>query len=215
MIKIISFDLDGTLMKSTFADLVWLEGLPRIYASEKEVDVEESKQYIKKEYDKIGDNKVEWYDIGYWFNRFNLHSNWMDLLDKYRYAVEVYPEVPNVLKRLDKKSDLIIISNARREFIEIELEEAGLRKYFTYVFSSTSDFHRVKKITQFYLMICDKLNINPDEMIHMGDHEKFDYQIPKKIGITSFYLNRTKTNSGKFIASDLEEFEKRIDKLLV
>lgn len=202
-------------MKSTFADLVWLEGLPRIYASEKEVDVEESKQYIKKEYDKIGDNKVEWYDIGYWFNRFNLHSNWMDLLDKYRYAVEVYPEVPNVLKRLDKKSDLIIISNARREFIEIELEEAGLRKYFTYVFSSTSDFHRVKKITQFYLMICDKLNINPDEMIHMGDHEKFDYQIPKKIGITSFYLNRTKTNSGKFIASDLEEFEKRIDKLLV
>jgi len=213
MIKIISFDLDGTLMKSTFADLVWLEGLPKIYASEKGLDLEESKRYIKKEYDKIGDNRVEWYDISYWFNRFNLKSNWRELLDKSRYAVEKYPEVSDVLKKLYKKYDLIVTSNARREFIEIELEETKLKKYFTHVFSSTTDFNRVKKLAEFYLMICDKLNIKPDEIIHIGDHEEFDYQIPRKIGITSFYLNRAETNNEEFIVSDLEEFEKRIQLL--
>lgn len=215
MIKIISFDLDGTLMKSTFADLVWLEGLPKIYADEKKVDIEEAKQYVKEEYSKIGDNKVEWYDLNYWFNRFNLKYDWRELLDKYRYAVEIYLEVPDVLRRLHKKFDLIIISNAKREFIEIELEEVRIRKYFTHIFSSTSDFHRVKKLAEFYSIICNKLNINPGEMIHIGDHEEFDYQIPRRFGITSFYLNRERTRRDKFIISDLKELEEKINKLLV
>ena len=168
-------------MKSTYADLVWLEGLPKIYALEKKIDLEKAKQF---------------------------------LLEKYRYAIETYSEVTNILRRLYKKFDLIIASNARREFIEVELEETKLRKYFTHVFSSTSDFHKVKKITEFYSMICDKMNIHPDEIIHIGDHEEFDYNIPRKLGIISFHLEREKTNEGDFIVYDLKEFEKKINKLL-
>lgn len=213
MIKFISFDLDGTLMKSTYADLVWLEGLPKFYAKEKEIDIEKAKQYLKKEYDEIGDNRVEWYDLEYWFNHFNLKNDWRDLLEKYRYAIEPFPEVPNVLRRLYQKYELIIISNAKREFIEIELQETELRKYFTFVFSSTSDFHKVKKVPEFYKMICNKISINPDEMIHIGDHKEFDYTIPMKLGIQSFYLNRKKTTKGEYIVYDLEEFEERINKI--
>jgi len=214
MIKLISFDMDKTLVKSTYADLVWLEGLPKIYAMEKKNDLEKAKQFLLEKYDEIGEDRVEWYDIEYWFNRFNLKYNWRELLEKYRYAIEAYSEVTNVLRRLHKKFDLIIASNARREFIEVELEETKLRKYFTHVFSSTSDFHKVKKVTEFYSMICDKMNIHPDEMIHIGDHEEFDYNIPRKLGIISFHLDRKKTNEGDFIVYDLKEFEKRINKLL-
>ena len=70
----------------------------------------------------------------------------------------------------------------------------------------------VKKVTEFYSMICDKMNIHPYEMIHIGDHEEFDYNIPKKLGITSFHLDREKTNEGDFIVYDLKEFEERINK---
>jgi len=213
MIKYISFDLDGTLMKSTYADLVWLEGVPKFYAKEKGIDIEKAKKYLKKEYDTIGDNRAEWYDLGYWFHRFNLKNNWRDLLEKYRYAIEPFPEVPNVLRRLYQKYELIIISNAKREFIEIELLETKLRKYFTFVFSSTSDFHKVKKVPEFYETICNKIGIHPDEMIHIGDHKEFDYTIPMKLGIQSFYLNRKKTTKGEYIVYDLEEFEERINKI--
>jgi putative hydrolase of the HAD superfamily len=215
MIKVISFDLDSTLIKRTFADAVWLEGLPKIYAEEKKIDIEEAKQFLLSEYDRIGDNRIEWYDIGHWFDRFNLKSSWRELLDRYKDVVEAYPETTDVLKRLYKNFDLIIISNAKREFIEIELEEANLKKYFTRVFSSTSDFHKIKKIAEFYLMICDKLKIKPSEMVHVGDHKEFDYQVPKKVGIQSFYLDRDGTSNGKFVVSNLEEFEKRISKLSV
>ena len=129
MVKIVSFDLDGTLVKSTYADLVWLEGLPKVYAKEKEINLKEAKHFLKKEYDEMGDDREEWYDLEYWFNCFHLKLNWRELLEKYRYAVETYPEVPGVLTRLHKKFDLVIISNAKKEFIEIELEETKLRKY--------------------------------------------------------------------------------------
>ena len=213
MIKFISFDLDGTLMKSSYADLVWLEGVPKIYAQEKGVNLDEAEQFLRKEYDEVGDNREEWYDLEYWFNRLNLKNNWRELLEKYRYAIETYPQVPGVLRRLSKKFDLIVISNAKREFIEIEVEEAKIRKYFTFVFSSTSDFHKVKKVVDFYSMICKKIGVNPNEMVHIGDHKEFDYTIPKNLGIVSFYLNRKKTSKGEFIVYDLKEFEDRINKI--
>jgi len=215
MIKVISFDLDSTLIKRTFADGVWLEGLPTIYAEEKKIDIEEAKRYLLKKYDEITDKRIEWYDISYWFTRFNLKHSWKKLLENYKHVIEPYPETEDVLKRIHKKYDLIIISNAKKEFIDIELEESGLKKYFTHIFSSTSDFHKVKKIAEFYIMICDKLKIKPNEMIHVGDHKEFDYLVPKKVGITSFYLDRDQTSDGEFVVSNLEEFEKRIKKLSV
>ena len=211
MVKIISFDLDGTITKSTYADFVWLEGLPKIYAQEKGIKIQQAIQYLKKEYDKIGENKAEWYDLEYWFNRFNIRYKWKKLLEDYRHAIEIYPEVPSVVRRLFKQFDLIIISNAKREFIEIQLEEIKLRKYFTLVFSSTSDFNKIKKVADFYLMICKKIGINPNEMIHIGDHKEFDYQIPNNMGIKSFYLNRKKTTKGEFMVNDLNEFEQIIN----
>jgi putative hydrolase of the HAD superfamily len=208
--KIISFDLDGTLVKSSYADLVWLEGLPEIYAMEKKIELQEAKNYLKKEYDRVGSNRKEWYDLEYWFNRFNLKFRWRELLERYRYAIEPFPETRDVLDRLHKNFDLIVISNAKREFIEIELEEARLKEYFSCFFSSVSDFHKVKKVRDFYLKICDKLGIKPYEMIHVGDHLEFDYETPKSVGIKSFYLNREKEAHGDHVVYDLREFEEKI-----
>lgn len=213
MVKLISFDLDGTLIKSTYADLVWLEGLPKIYAEEKGIDFNEAKRFLNKEYDKIGDNNKEWYDIEYWFNRFELKTTWKELLEKYRYAIEAFPEVNNVLEKLHNKYDMILISNAKREFIDIELEESKLKKYFSLIFSSTSDFDMVKKVSDFYWMICNKIGVNPGQIIHVGDHKEFDYNIPKKLGIKSFYLNRERTSKGKFVVYDLKEFLSRVENL--
>ena len=213
MVKLISFDLDGTLIKSTYADLVWLEGLPKIYAEEKGIDFKVAKRFLNKEYDRIGDNKKEWYDLEYWFNRFEFKTPWSKLLEKYKYAIETFPEANNVLEKLHNKYDMILISNAKREFIDIELEESKLKKYFFLIFSSTSDFNMVKKVSDFYLMICNKIGINPKQIIHVGDHKEFDYNIPKKLGIKSFYLNRERTDKGKFVVYDLKEFLSRVENL--
>ena len=134
-----------------------------------------------------------------------------ELLEKYKYAIEAFPEVTNVLEKLHNKYDIILISNAKREFIEIELEVSKLKKFFSLIFSSTTDFNMVKKVSDFYLMICNKMGVNPKQIIHVGDHKEFDYNIPKKLGIKSFYLNRERTDKGKFIVHDLKEFLSRVE----
>jgi 5'-nucleotidase len=210
MKPVISFDLDGTLIQRTYADAVWLQGLPRLYAQEKNISFNEAKNILFHEYDAVGDNREEWYDIQYWFNRFNLTSSWKNLLDHYRHTVQSFPEVPGLIQRLSQIYDLIIISNAKKEFIDIELEQTKLSSYFTHIYSSTSDFHKVKKVPEFYEMICTKIGVKPSEMIHVGDHEEFDYNVPTKLGIQSFYLDRTKTSTGNHIVHDLTEFEVKI-----
>jgi HAD superfamily hydrolase (TIGR01549 family) len=210
MIKVLSFDFDGTLVTHRFADAFWLEGVPQLYAKRHNVSFEEATQYLFKEYEKIGDNRIEWYDPGYWFDRFDLQTDWKKMLLQYRKKVELYPEVASVLKRVSPHYRLIISSNAKKEFIEVQLAQTNLTGYFDQVFSSTSDFHTVKKVTEFYAMICNKLGIRPEEMIHVGDHKQFDYLAPKEYGITSYYLDRKKTDEGPHMVHTLKEFEKII-----
>ena len=68
----------------------------------------------------------------------------------------------------------------------------------------------MKKVAEFYAMICKELKITPEEMIHVGDHNEFDYLSPQKLGITSYYLDRKKNTRGTYVVSDLKQFEKKI-----
>jgi HAD superfamily hydrolase (TIGR01549 family) len=210
MIKVLSFDLDGTIATNRFADAFWLEGVPALYAERHQVSIDTAKRYLFEEYEKIGDSRIEWYDPGYWFDRFDLQTDWKKMLQKFRKNVEIYPEVKSVLKRLSTHYRLIISSNAKKEFINVQLTQSKLRDCFNQIFSSTSDFHTVKKVTDFYAMICKKLKIQSQEMIHIGDHKEFDFLAPQRLGIISFYLDRKKTLTGPHIVSDLWEFEQAI-----
>jgi len=213
MIKIVSFDMDGTLVKSTFADNVWLEGLPKIYSKEKNISINLAKEYIYNLYDKVGQNQKEWYEIDWWFKKLKLKEPWQSLLNNYRNTIELYPETNETLEKLKGKFELIIISNAKREFLEVQLKETNIYSFFNHVFSSLSDFDTVKKIPFVYKQILSKLKIQPHEMIHVGDNKEFDYESPRKIGIKSFYLNREKTDKGNNVIFTLSKLEKLINNL--
>ncbi len=198
---IISFDMDGTLVDYSYADAVWCEGVPKIYASEKKIGFEEAKKYVMNEYMKVGERKIEWYNINYWFKYFGLKNDWKFLLKKYESRMNVYPEVSHVLSELSKKHKLIISSNAASEFVEVMAKKIG--NYFENTFSSTSDFKLVKKTPEFYLHLLQQLKIEKNEIVHVGDHYEFDYLVPKKVGIRAFYVDRNNQRKGVDVIRDL------------
>jgi HAD superfamily hydrolase (TIGR01549 family) len=198
-----SFDLDGTLVDLAFTDLVWHNGIPELFAQKAGMDPSEAREVVLAEYRKVGDGALEWYDIAYWFRYLNLPGESKELLEQYASQVRVYPEVPEVLKRLGERYSLVILSNAAREFIEVEVRQGGLAGYFDLVVSATSDFGLVKKSHEFYRRICQLLEIHPQGLIHIGDHWEFDYQIPREIGVTAFHLNRQGERSGPDVIQDL------------
>ncbi len=210
MPKIISFDMDGTLVDPEYTDWVWLHGIPTLYAEKGGLSFEEAKHFVVEEYLKVGEGAIEWYDIKYWFEFFRLTQNWKDLMERYVDKINIYPDINPFLDRLRDRFPLVLTSNAGREFIDVEMEATGLRKYFNQIFSATSDFRMVKKTIDFYRRICEILRVEPREIVHIGDHYEFDYLVPRSLGIHAFYLDRSGERKGDFVLSDLRDLEKEV-----
>ena len=208
--KIISFDLDGTLVTMDYVDAVWLEKIPQLYAEKYGISYDEAKRVVEKEYLKIGPEALEWYDIKYWIKKFDLGTSWKDILLSCKDKLKLYPEAKEVLERLSEENQLIIISNAANEFIEIEMEALGLKKYFSAIFSAVSNFGKTKKDKEVYEKVCNELGANKDKIIHVGDNYEFDYLAAKQAGIKAYYLDRKGNMNGSYVVRDLKEFEEKI-----
>ena len=211
--KLISFDLDNTLIDPTYTTFVWEIGIPQLYAKKYNISISKATRIVIGEYKRIGDLSLEWYDITYWFKYFELPGRWENLLEEHRDKIRPFPEVKEVIEDLAQYYNLIVISNAAREFVEVEIKDVGIENSFTRIFSATSDFQQVKKTPQFYKQICEIMKTEPSDTIHTGDHYEFDYLVPKSVGIKAFYLDRDGTKpKDSFTVKNLKEFATFIKK---
>jgi len=210
MIKVVSFDLDGTLIDWTFANSLWFEGISKRYAERWRLSQEEALREITRRYDGVGMERLEWYDIDYWWKEFELGESWKDLVEQCRSNVRAYPEVHEVLEELHRRFKIMVITNGARELAEVEIEQAGLKGYFDKMFSATSDFGLVKKTGEFYSDILKEIGTSPAEVVHIGDNWVFDYLAPREAGIRAFFLDRDGKQSGDFVVRDLKEFSRQL-----
>jgi len=214
-IKVISFDLDGTLFNNRFVDSVWLQEIPRLYSVRKRVSIDDAQKVVRREYDKVGKERLEWYDLHYWIRKFDLNVDGGELLKNFAHRIRTYPEVPAVMEQLKQKGfRLVVVTNARREFVELELKKAEMESCFERVFSSTSDFGMVKKTAKLYQIVCNILEISPQQIIHVGDDRNFDFNVPRRLGILAFHLDRTGKSKGEFIIHNLEQLNIKLERLI-
>lgn len=200
--------MDGTLVNSRFVDMVWMEGMPRLYAERHGLDFHAAKEYVIGEYMKIGSDRLEWYQLSYWIDKFQLSVGKDELLETYEDEIETYPEVKETLDLLSENYELVVTSNAAREFIDIELD--GLGDYFRETFSATSDFRTVKKSPLVYGAVCKELGARPFEVMHIGDHYSYDYEAPMEAGLDALFLDRKGMRSGSEVVGDLREAVEKI-----
>jgi len=210
-IRIASFDLDGTLTNVSFVDSVWLEGIPRLYALKHGLAFEDAKSFVTREYGKVGRERLEWYDLSYWIGELGLDVSPTEILRSFQHRIGVFPEVIEVLEEFrHMRFRLIIVTNARREFADLELEKTRIGRYFERVFSATSDFGLIKNTPRLYKKVCSICEVTPKEMTHVGDDECFDFEVPNKIGIEAFYLDRTGNHSGQCVIHSLMELRQKL-----
>lgn len=205
-------------MTPDFSYAVWFEAIPQIYGQKYGVSYEEARRIVEAEYERVGDQRLEWYDVGYWFDYLGLGTP-APVLKDCEVRVCYYPEVFEVLETLSQKYELIVASGSSREFLSHLLKD--VESYFTKVFSSISDYKQLKT-RDFYLEVCQKLRIFPHQIVHVGDNRQFDFDIPQQIGIKAFHLDRrgqtkpdqdmvdfAETRSGSFVSS-LKQFQSRL-----
>ena len=186
-IELISFDAEGTVVTPDFSQAIWHEVIPALYAQKKGLDLAQAKRHVAEEYGKIGDQRLEWYDIEYWFSYLGLGSSESMIqgcLDKIGY----YPEVTEVLSSLASEYKLIISSGTPLELLHCLLRD--IKPYFARIFSSVSHYRQLKN-PDFYIKICEEMSVKPSRVIHVGDNWQFDFLNARQAGINALYLDRS------------------------
>lgn len=204
-VRVISFDADGTLLTLDFSLAVWMEGIPRRLAQRRRITYEEAREEVFRRYREMGEEDYRWFDIAFWSKEFDLGEP-IRLMEPYIDRISLFPEVEEVLESLDGKYRLIVSSNSPREILETELKDHLHR--FERVISAPSDF-RMKKSPEYFRKVCDLLQIEPEEMVHVGDRHHDDFLAAKKAGVRSFHLDR-ENGSGPHRVRDLIDFLQRL-----
>jgi HAD superfamily hydrolase (TIGR01549 family) len=206
-IKVVSFDVEGTLVTTDFSYAIWFEMIPELYAARHSIEPAQALEKVKQEYNSIGDQYLEWYDVQYWFTRFELGQ--ADIaMEKLQHRVHYFPETNDVLKNLGKEYQLSVASGSPRQFLKHLLR--GIDRHFNTIFSSTSDFKNVK-MADFYIKMCHQLKIQPEQVVHVGDNFQFDYSEPRSIGIQSYYLDREGRSGKPGILRNLTQLVQMLD----
>jgi len=190
-VKVVSFDAEGTLVTPDFSYAVWFEAIPERYAEKNGIDFESARKIIEEEYRKVGDQRLEWYDVRYWFDKLGLGMPG-PVMERCNSKVCYYPEVREVLMSLSEKYKLVVASGSTRDFLHHLLQDIGL--YFTKVFSSLTDYKQLKT-PEFYLRLCQEMRVEPGQVVHVGDNWQFDFVAPREAGIQAFYLDRKRQTS--------------------
>jgi putative hydrolase of the HAD superfamily len=201
-IELISFDAEGTVVTPDFSQAIWHEAIPALYAQKNGLDLALAKSRIHEEYDTIGDQRLEWYDIEYWLNYLGLGSS-KPVIQSCLSKIAYYPEVTEVLSSLAREYKLIVASGTPMELLSFLLRD--IEPYFARVFSSVSHYEQLKS-PNFYLKICEEMGVKPGQVIHVGDNWQFDFLNARQAGINARYLDRSGRNHQESL-SDLTQLK--------
>jgi len=201
-IEVISFDAEGTVVTPDFSQAIWHEAIPAIYAQKKGFDLDQAKKCIYEEYNKIGDQRLEWYDIEYWFSCLDLGSP-EPVIQSCLGKIAYYPEVTKVLSSLAGEYKLIVASGTPLELLHCLLRD--IKPYFARIFSSVSHYRQLKS-PDFYLKVCEEMGVEPSQIIHVGDNWQFDFLNARQAGMNALYLDRSGRNHQESLG-DLTELK--------
>jgi len=213
MIRYVSLDLDGTLIKQGFDTIIWDTVIPRLYAKKKNISLEEAEKIVYADYYKAlyVEKQPQWTNLDYWCQRLGLPDKEELFKDVQEKDVVLYEDVEESIQALAQEYKLIIITSGDHEFNTFKLKR--IRHYFTKVFSS-QDFNQPFKNKKTYEGVLQELGIPATALVHAGDDYHRDYLIPRSIGINAYHLARGKAFvKGEHTIHSLRELKERIKEL--
>jgi HAD superfamily hydrolase (TIGR01509 family) len=127
------------------------------------------------------------------------------------------PELLSWLKEHGVKT--AVCTNNCKKAVEIVLEKTGLGSFFNDVFTR-NDVDRLKPFPDILLKACEKLKVNPEDTVHIGD-SPIDINAAKNAGIMSIGLVSSLCSAEKLsdagadlVASSIGELKQLLSRLV-
>jgi putative hydrolase of the HAD superfamily len=105
---------------------------------------------------------------------------------------ELYPEVSGVLKRLQPRFQLAVVSNFDGR-LRLILQHLGISKFFAHIFIS-SEIGADKPDSEIFQRALKLIDLKPNEVLHVGDDPQRDWEAASAAGLSIFRLDRPKNS---------------------
>jgi putative hydrolase of the HAD superfamily len=111
---------------------------------------------------------------------------------------ELYPEVFGILEQLQPRFELAVISNFDGR-LRLILEHFGISKFFRHVFVS-SELGADKPDPEIFRRALKLIDLKSNEVLHVGDDPKRDWEAASIAGSSIFRLDRPKNSLRDLLA---------------
>ena len=111
---------------------------------------------------------------------------------------ELYPEVLDVLEKLQPQFQLAVISNFDGR-LRMILEQLGISKFFSQVFLS-SEIGADKPDPEIFRRALRVVDLPSDQVLHVGDDPERDWKAATAAGLSTFQLDRAKNSLRDLLA---------------
>lgn len=184
-IKAVVFDMDGTIMDTDRALVPMFKRLL------KTVDVEVSKQEILK---------YSGMDFKSWARKLlpnpkketvgKLRGKWHEIFpDEFFQYISKMEGAEEILEFLKNDYKLVLLTNTPKNMALSILERFKLKEYFDLILGRKEDFKKPKPYPEALLVALNKLKLNKDQVIFVGD-TKYDQMAGKRAGIETLILKK-------------------------
>lgn len=123
-------------------------------------------------------------DSGYQDKSDELTEKAFNVFWQARQQVTLYPEVHQILQDLSAKLPLVTISNGNAC-----IKSIGIDQYFHYSINA-ADTGKPKPDKSMFLYACEKLQIEAEQLVHIGDSVNYDINGAYQAGCRSIWLNQ-------------------------
>lgn len=185
-IRCVVFDIDGTLVRNAWSSHI----LPEVYrhlSHRLGIDNREARRLIADVQKKHAGGVDEWnWDLI--FNEAGVHIEPLDLVNKHRKEIKLFPDVRPALCLLKKRLRLCAVSNGFKKFIDPEVEETELSQYLERVFCA-DQVRYAKPDPRIFSVTLRQMGVSVRETAFVGDNPSVDLPA-SELGIFVVLINR-------------------------
>ena len=127
-------DMDGTLLDLHFDNYFWLEHVPKRYAEQQNISLEQSSKYLKTLYHDI-QGTLNWYCLDYWTNALDMDIAL--LKEEVDHLIAVHPHVIDFLDEIRRHGKrVVMVTNAHEKSLSLKMEKKQLGGHFDRLITS-------------------------------------------------------------------------------
>ena len=127
-IDVVLLDMDGTLLDKHFDDHFWEEHVPRQYAANNGISVEDARGKLFKHY-RAHEGTLNWTDLDFWSEELGLDI--LKLKRQVDHLISVHPFVIPFLDRLREIGKRVyLVTNAHSKTLDLKMEKTLLAGKF-------------------------------------------------------------------------------------